>query len=341
VEWNALFDQLARHGLDDVYFRPAYASLHAKSGDSSELFVFEEGTETFTMPWLVRQIQSPAVHSVFDFETAYGYGGPLSTTDDSAFLAAAWRQIEDHCRRRGIVCGFIRFHPLLDNHRWAKSDCVTVVDDRQTVVLTLSKDRERVLADYSRDTRSKVRKSEKAGVTVSVRSDADALKVFARLYDAHMKELGAHEDYLFGDQYFHTIPSLGGGAWRVYLAERQSEVLGGALILLSGRWAHYHLSSSLKVHSTFAPNAILRHAVTMDLLGGARERLHYGGGRTSATNDSLLHFKTGFSPERATFRFGKFMCDPSAYDALCTDWAETHPHLVDRFGGRFLKYRYR
>ncbi|HSP16250.1 MAG TPA: GNAT family N-acetyltransferase [Thermoanaerobaculia bacterium] len=327
--------------MDDVYFRPAYCALYARPDDSSELFVFEMEGEVFALPWLVRPIESPAVRSLFDFETPYGYGGPLSTSSDPAFLGAAWNALEGHCSRRGIVCGFIRFHPLLENHRWVHSRSVTVVNDRQTVVLTLSKERDRVLADYSPDTRRNVRKGEKAGVKISVHTDAASLKVFACLYAAHMKELDAHDDYLFGEGYFNAVPTLGNGAWRVYLAERQGEVLGGALILLSGRWAHYHLSSSLKAHNAFAPNAMLRHAVTMDLLGKSQERLHYGGGRTAAADDSLLRFKGGFSPERAAFHFGGLICDPAAYEAICSHWAWTRPDLAEKYGGRFLRYRYK
>ncbi len=337
--WNRLLDGLG--GLADVYFRPAYAALYARPGDVNELFVFEQGGETFLLPWLVREIESQSDRPLFDFETAYGYGGPLSTSDDAAFLAAAWEALVAHCRARGVVCGFIRFHPLLDNHRWAAHGAVTVIDDRQTVALTLSKDRDTVLAGYASETRRKVRKAEQAGVVVTGRADQAALEVFARLYETHMRELDAHEDYFFGDDYFRAIPSLGANSWRVYLAEREGEVLGGALILLSARWAHYHLSSSLKAYTAFGPNNLLRHAVTMDLLGGGRERLHYGGGRTAAADDSLLRFKAGYSPERTTFRFGKVMIDRAAYDSVCAGWAQDHPDLVERFGGRFLKYRYR
>jgi hypothetical protein len=334
-EWDAVLDRLAGHGLDDVYFRPAYAALY---GGGAELALYEDDGGLFALPWLVRPIDDTGLS---DFETPYGYGGPLSTSDDPAFLGRAWTALAGHGRERGIVCGFVRFHPLLDNHRWVVPEAAQVVEDRQTVILSLAKDRDTVMAGYSSDTRRKVRKGEQAGVTVTARADPGSLAEFARLYDAHMRELEAHDDYFFGDEYFQAVAGLGDGAWRVYLAERQGEVLGGALILLSARWAHYHLSSSLRAFNAHCPNNMLRHAVTMDLLGSGRQALHYGGGRTSDPDDSLLRFKAGYSPERATFRFGKVMLDRPAYDRLCADWAARHPDQVERFGGRFLKYRYR
>jgi hypothetical protein len=342
AEWTRLLAVFDRIGLDDVYFRPAYAMLHAGPESRAEAFAYEAGGEVFFMPWLVHPIACPALaRPAFDFETPYGYGGPLATTPDPAFLAEAWTALGDASRARGIVCGFLRLHPLLENHRFCPATFVDVVRDRETVVLTLDRDPKTLWSGYSSKTRGKVRKGQKAGVEVQMYSDAEALATFATLYETHMTELDAHEDYFFGEAYFRKIRDLGAGTFRVYLARHEGRTLGGALVLLSRRWAHYHLSSSLKAFFPLVPSNVLRHAVAMDLLNGPWEKLHFGGGRTSDPKDRLLTFKAGYSPERAVFRFGKYMADREAYDTLCAWWTETHPDLAGRFGARFLKYRYR
>jgi len=342
VKWSHLLARFNEAGYDDIYFYHAYAALYSGPSSKPEAFVCESGGEVFFMPWLSRPIDCPALsHPAFDFETPYGYGGPLATSQDQDFLVEAWTALKDECLKRGIVCGFLRLHPLLNNHRLCHASHVDIVNDRETVILTLAGDRDTVWDQYSSSTRGKIRKGEKAGVEVSVRTGPEALANFAVLYETHMKELAAHDDYFFGDTYFQGIQNLGEDAYRVYLAQHEGRILGGALVLLSRRWAHYHLSSSLRQHSSLVPNNMLRHAVSTDLLNGPWEKLHFGGGRTPDPQDSLFKFKAGYSQERAVFRFGKYVADRDTYDIICSWWAENYPHLIDRFGKRFLKYRYR
>ena len=342
TDWSDALVELAGGRFDDVYCRPAYAALYLKDGARAEALRYRRGGDTLLLPWLVRPIEGPALPRIaYDFETPYGYGGPLSSTDDPAFLAEAWQAIEDHCRAIGVVCGFLRFHPFFDNQRWVSGSAMTVVRDRDTVILSLDKSPDTVWNGYASGTRSKVRKAQRQGVTVTPYTDVESLAVFSKLYRSHMEELDAHQDYFFDDAYFDGISRLGGDAWTVYLARLGDVVIGGALVLTSQRWAHYHLSSSPREFSAYAPNNILRHTVAMALLGSGRERIHFGGGRTADPEDSLLRFKAGFSPERASFHFGKFTASPDAYATLCDWWAETYPHLVERFAGRFLRYRYR
>ena len=52
----------------------------------------------------------------FDFQTPYGYGGPLV---DGEFSVKSQRQFVEQlnafCNKNGIVSQFIRFHPMLEN----------------------------------------------------------------------------------------------------------------------------------------------------------------------------------------------------------------------------------
>ena len=343
AEWLGYLERFNDVGLGDIYFDQAYVNLYAGSTSCSEVFIYEANDELFFLPWLVRPIECPILSGpAFDFETAYGYGGPLSTSKDQAFLTEAWGAVKATCLARNIICGLLRFHPLLDTHDYCIDDAsLKVVNDRDTVILTLAKSPDAIWAQYSSGTRNKIRKGEKAGVEVLVRTDSGALSIFAEMYEAHMKELSAHEDYNFGDTYFQNFRKLGEGSYRVYLAQHNGKVLGGALVLLSRRWAHYHLSSSLKEFSSLAPNNLLRHAVIMDLLNGSWEKLHFGGGRTSSGDDSLLKFKSGYSPERGVFRFGKYVTDMDVYNSVCSWWNKSYPHLQEQFASRLLKYRFR
>jgi len=335
VTWRQTLARIPMAGADDVYFRPEYAALYPDGRPCC--FQYEDGDALFLLPLLLREIPGTPY---FDFETPYGYGGPLSNCDDPSFIDQAWQNLRQWCCRQHVVAGFLRFHPLLDNQRWTSS-AVRVVADRETVVLTLGQDKEQVWAGYGSDTRNKIRKAEKNGAVVHKYSNMESLEKFSGLYAEHMHELSAYDDYFFGDEYFKSIHNLGQNSYAIYLVEHQGELMGGALVLLSQYFAHYHLSSSLRRFNPLAPNALLRHAVTMDQLKSGRRMILYGGGRTNAADDSLLKFKAGFSPERRSFHFGTFIGEQEAYTSLCERWRSENPALAERFGSRFLCYRYR
>lgn len=340
-DWHAAFARLAEVGGDDIYFRFDYSALYVGTDGQLEAFIYECEDEIFVLPYVLRPIESVVFdRMVFDFESPYGYGGPLASTNNPAFLAEAWKSFRDMCIGRMIVAGFIRFHPMLDNHCFVEPGFVCVVSDRQTIAISLGKTEDEVWRGYSSDTRNKVRKGQKLGVAVKPATGVDALRIFSGLYEEHMEEIDAHHSYFFGEEYFLSIHALGEDSYRVYLARHNDELLGGALVLLSPRFAHYHLSSSLRGYNSFATNTMLRHAVIQDMLGSGRKMLHFGGGRTPSPDDTLLKFKAGFSPERHVFRFGTFIGNKDAYNQLCDHWRKTSPELVERFGERLLCYRF-
>jgi hypothetical protein len=275
-----------------------------------------------------------------DFESPYGYGGPVATTEDPAFLAEAWEGFAAWARRERVIAGLLRFHPLLQTERFARHPDVQTWFDRETVVLDLSRPLDAVVADYARDNRNRLKAAAKAGVRVERAGGHEALRTFAAIYADHMEELGAHESYQFGVEYFDAVANLGPDAYRVYLACRDGQAIGGALVLLSQRFAHYHLSAARREHFGLAPNNALRDAVIRDLLGGPWQALHMGGGRTSDPADPLLAFKAKFSKERARYFVGRMVVDAGARADLARRWAERHPERVAAYGAFVLCYRY-
>lgn len=340
-EWNEVFSRVGQAGGDDVYFSRDYSLLYGQSAGQPEVFVFEVDNEVFVLPYIIKPIESKVLDGeAFDFESAYGFGGPLATTQNQDFIIKAWTHFRDICAERRIIAGFIRFHPLLDNWVFADAATVNVVRDRQVVVISLKKDPSEVWREYAPDVRNKVRKGEKLGVSVRATTGVEALIAFSRIYEEHMEEIEAHSSYTFGEEYFRAIHQLGMGSYRVYLAEHGGDMIGGALILLSRKFAHYHLSSCASRYNKLAPNTMLRHAVIHDLLGSGRTILNFGGGRTPNPEDSLLKFKSGFSPERRQFFYGTFAVNEEIRRRLCEHWAVTHPEMADRYGGRFMSYRF-
>ncbi|MBK9018664.1 MAG: GNAT family N-acetyltransferase [Sulfuritalea sp.] len=285
--WQDVAAAFAARNLWDVYFDSAYLGLYAGGSEAREVeaYCYEADGDRFFLPYLKAPI--PGFPGLWDFQSAYGYGGPLATTDEAGFLGAAWTAFMQEAGDRGGVCGLLRFHPLLNTERFAASP-VSLISDRDTVWLDLQRPAEEVYSEYSKENRRKLRKASREGVAVEAGSGSDVLSAFCELYSGRMSELGARSEYFFGRGYFNAIAGLGPEAYRVYLCRNApGEVIGGALILLSPQFVHYHLSASREDCFHMAPNNVLRDGVIRDFVGGTRSAIHFGGGLTGDPKDSL------------------------------------------------------
>ena len=339
--WQEIADFFADHNLWDIYFDSAYVSLY-QGGDESkkaEAFCYEADGNLFFLPYLKAPISG--FPGLWDFQTAYGYGGALATTDDPQFLAAAWAEFEREARSRGVICGLLRFHPLLNTRRYAARP-ISIISVRDTVWLDLHRSFEEIYSDYSKENRRKLKKATREGVSVEVCTGSDSLSRFASLYATRMSELRARSDYFFDEEYFSSINALGTDGYRVYLCFSKSrELVGGALILLSTKYVHYHLSASRREWFHLSPNNVLRDHVIRDFVGGKRSAIHFGGGLTGDSGDSLLAFKLNFSRQMLHFHIGACVLDAERYEAVRNEWlSRVEVDRQERFGGFIQCYRY-
>lgn len=339
--WDNVMARFGGSGLDDIYFDHRYASLYARQNKIPRAFVYEDGEALFFLPMIISPIEGGGNVQWYDFETVYGYSGPICRAGDVEFLTAAWQAFDAYCRSNRIVAGLFRFNPLIENHALAEAyPGVEVMLDRQTVYLDLDKEYRTVWDEYASDNRNRIRKAEKLGITLETKNDLSALRTFSDLYHGRMEELEADENYFFGAEYFEKIMDLGTERFRVLLAKAGGEVVGGAILLLSARFVHYHLSSTPRRYQKYAANNFLRDAAIKTFLGQGREKILFGGGRTAAADDSLLRFKERFSKTHLPFYIGRYVGDAAAYDGIRQEWKRNHPEMVAAYGNRVLCYRY-
>jgi hypothetical protein len=321
----------------DVYFMPEYAKLYVKQGESIERFVHSNGENIFSILMHVRPLNAGGI-AAYDFETPYGYAGPIASTDDVQFLTEAWEAFRDFARAKKIFAGFIRFHPYLKNHRLAgPARFVETSLLRQTVTLALDLSPAEAWNGYRRDTRDRVKKAQKI---IRVRRDADAgsLRIFAAHYRRRMQDVSAAEFYFFDETYFDRLQVSLAGKFQVYLAFEGERSVGGALILEGQRYIHLHLSAVDEASQSSGAAHLIRHTIIQDYLG-KKENIHFGGGNSNLPDDSLLRFKGGFSPARSDFWIGKALMDPELYGSVCSEWETRCPEKIEAAAGRFLKYR--
>jgi hypothetical protein len=318
--WNARLARLAH----DVYHRSEYHRAH-EGADGSEAwaYVAEAGDRLLFHPVVLRGIARVGDQKLddgwTDTESVYGYSGPLASSGDPAFLAAAWRGYDEWCRARGVVAEFIRFTPLLANHRLAAAG-TEIWRDRETVLLALDGGEEAIWNRYAAVHRNSIRKALKSGVNCAVESPPRHIAQFRALYDGTMRRLGAGAFYYFDDAYYATLVEALGDRLILVMASCEGREVAGALFLLHGDTMHYHLAGSAAEFRHLGVNNLVVHEAARWGTARGYRRLHLGGGRTPAPDDSLFRFKARFSPERLDLFLGKRIIEQAAYNDLVARW---------------------
>jgi hypothetical protein len=323
----------------DVYFIRPYLDLYANPSTRPRLFEYAEGGERYRMPYLESEIRAwlpQAGAGLKDMETAYGYGGPWSTSADPAFLAGAGRALEEACRERGIIAAFLRFHPLLGNEGLAPGFQVT--PERETVCVDLE-DADIWMNQISQKNRNMIRRAERDGAEVRIDPGFADLGGFRALYDETMGRLGAHGSYRFGDAYYAGLEQGLAGQGFVARCLYEGRLIAAALILARDGLAHYHLSGSLREYQRLAPNNLMLYRVILHLREKGYRRFHLGGGLSGDPDDPLFRFKLAFSPRTCRFHIGKRIFSPEEYARLRRLWSMARPEAAAVAGSRILFYK--
>lgn len=270
--------------------------------------------------WCYKEVESCMVHSFHvettpeldatDIQSAYGYGGPISNSDEPDFLYRADQAFGRWAQEHAILAEFLRFHPLVAHGRWYSGK---VVDNRQTVYVNLTED---LFQQYAVRRRTDVRRALEAGIRLERLDGSSMLKVFPEIYWENMNQIGASRSYYFNLDYFDNLFKFSGTEG--WLAFYEDKPIAGAVFLVSeqAKLAEYHLGAKLQGFDHLRAPIALLHAAAVFYQSKGYERFYLGGGRSTQETDSLLFFKKGFSPYTATFRFGSRIYNPDKYAQL-------------------------
>lgn len=328
----------------DVYYLCEYAVSLMLHGDGEPLLIcYEDAASRMCYAVMKRDISddprflgSIGKNECFDFETPYGYGGPLA---DGEFSAESQRkfseQLNAFCRENGVVSQFIRFHPLLGNQ-----ELFSRVSEnrylRDTVYMDTSSN-DRIWADMDSKNRNMVRKARKAGVRIVERPMED-YQAFQEMYRETMRRRGADDYYCFSEDYFEFLSSSLRDNAVIFYAVLDDRTVGGAVFLLNEKNMHYHLAGMRGEYRSLAAGNLLLYEAAAWAGKRGITRLHLGGGM--AENDSLFQFKKQFNKKgRCRFYIGRTIFDQTAYHKLL-DIREKTSADFDRDNGFLIQYRF-
>jgi hypothetical protein len=260
-----------------------------------------------------------------DGSSPYGYGGPLSTTDDAGFLAQAWRAYSQWMVQQRVVVEYIRFHPVLGNERWYGG---TASDNRMVVWMNLEADD--IARAYPPRLRQTLKKAQRAGLVYREDPLAPRAREFGAYYRAAMGDISADPFFLFGDAYFELLAATGLATLGVCLREGDdSGAWLAASVFVDGRGLReYHLAATNAQGREAGASAFLLHEAALAARGHGVPRLYLGGGSDVRPDNSLLFFKSAYSAERLAYRTGSCVFRAADYDELkrlfAADWS-AHP----------------
>lgn len=248
--------------------------------------------------------------TVRDASSPYGYGGPLCTTDDPAFVRAAWDAYLDWVREQRVVVEYIRFHPALANERHYGGN---VVSSREAVSVDLRQDD--IAAGYAIRLRQGLKKATASGLVYEEAGLGRVLREFAEFYRAGMRDIGADPFYLFDDSYFEALAATGFA--RVGLCRSAAgEWLAAALFLDGGDIREYHLAVTCAAGRKVSASSFVLHEGALAARGRGARELYLGGGSDARPDNPLLFFKASFSPRRLAYRTGWAVFDAAGYHKL-------------------------
>lgn len=335
--WNQYLDLIPTE-QQDLYFREEYVRLYETDSEKACCFVYQDGNSIMLFPFLKREFQFNG-NTYYDFETAYGYGGPISNDHSDTFMTAALEAMSEKALSENFVCGFVRFHPLLEN--WDYFEKVgRLIMDRKTIAIDLSDGIEATwMNEIHTKNRNVIKKGEKNGLEFIVDEDFAYLPEFEDLYNSTMDKLEADGFYYFAPQYYDQLKNSIQNKF-LGIVKHEGKVVAGAIFFYQLPYGHYHLAGSDKSALKLSPNNYLLWEAAKELTRRGVKHFHLGGGTDGSEDNSLYQYKRKFSKHEYQFALGKMIFNPSLYDVICAEWAAANPEKAVKMKNILLKYKY-
>lgn len=293
----------------DIHYRPEYCGLYINSGEP-RLFIYREGPNAVIYPFMLRRVNAIAGLSgkleigLHDIITPYGYGGPLATsgTGDSAW-ENFYLTFAEFCASNNIVTEFVRYHPLLENHRQAYK-YMDVVKASSVVYVDLQQTDEEIWSGYLRCNRNNIKKARREGLEVILEETPAHFEDFLSIYHHTLERNGASPSYYLGRDYYGMIHSNLKGHFLYAHTLKNREVISTELLLYNETYIHSFLGGTVEEYFAYRPNNILKHEAICWAKNRGIRYFVLGGGYQDG--DGIFRYKRTFSKDGVVpFYIGK------------------------------------
>jgi hypothetical protein len=342
-QWLSLLRHSFQH---DVYHLPAYHALSEEQGEgSARLFVYREGESWLAVPLLLRPVDAtPGLESAgkgyWDATSVYGYAGPVASQAGlpEAVRGPFRRALAEALRDLGVVSLFSRLHPLISQAELLSGlgEC-PAAGKTVSVDLTLPAAAQGPVRVNHQDN---IRKLERLGVTCLHDEGKTYLDDFIEMYQGTMRRVGASGFHCFGGAYLAKLAREPQLDVHLFVCLWKGQPVCAGLLTACAGLAQCHLIGTLDEYVRLAPAKLLIDGMRRWACAAGLRVFHLGGG-VGAREDSLFHFKAGFSDRRHDFSTWRWVLLPDVHGRLCETrsiWNERNG-LVPVSPGFFPDYR--
>lgn len=318
--WSETLQKLCH----DFYHLPEYASLEAQRiGAVPEAVWIEEENKTFFLPYLLRRCPDEfsaafTASDIFDAVSPYGYAGILlsdAATDSSNFIKLAINQLINSFRNQNICSAFIRLHPVLNQNlsQIYSSEAYRIHSETVSIDLTLS-DTE-IWHQTRPEHRNKINKCKRAGFVARIVRPSLYIHDFIAIYKETMDRVSASRFFYFSELYFLDLLEALGEKLHLCIVECDRQIVCAGLFTECCGIVQYHLGGTKQEFLKRSPSTLMFDHVRHWAKERGNSVFHLGGG-VGGAQDSLHHFKAGFSKQRQSLSMLRLITDPEIYHHL-------------------------
>jgi len=328
-----LWESFLHETPHDFYHLPGYVALSAarELGRPRALHV-ADASRSMLLPLIIRDVPGS---DGSDAISPYGYPGPLvAGTMDAEFLREALTVGMSALRSAGVVSAFLRLHPLLNAPPPEGIGWLVHHGDTVSIDLTLSW--ETLWAQTRHNHRRDISRAVESGCVSRMDPTFEQYPSFKHLYQVTMDRLSAAPYYFFDDAYFDGLRDVLGERLHLCVVEKGEAIAAAGLFVETGGIVQYHLMGTDDAFAQTRPAKLMLDFVRRWAKERGNHCMHLGGG-VGGRDDSLLHFKLGFSPVRQPFYTLRIVIDEPEYTRLVV---ACDPLLdPEDLGGFFPAYR--
>lgn len=308
----------------DVFYLSGYVRGFQIHGDGNPILLFYEDNNirgiNVVMKRDISLVESLSRYidkeKYYDLTTAYGYGGWIieSLSNDYSSVDMLNEEYLNWCNRNGIVCEFVRFHPLLKNWKQVES-FYDVVNLGSTVFIDTSSE-DIIWKNVSSKNRNMIRKAIKSGLKTYWCRDPQIIELFMEIYNQTMERDNATKYYYFSYEFYESIIEDLKDNCMWFYTMKENQIAAISIVLFENGKMHYHLSASRHEFQHLAPTNLLLYEVALWGCRQGYKYLHLGGG-VGSSHDSLYRFKKAFNRNTdGEFCIGRKIFNDDVYKKL-------------------------
>ncbi|MEZ4970998.1 MAG: peptidoglycan bridge formation glycyltransferase FemA/FemB family protein [Flavobacteriaceae bacterium] len=334
-EWDTF---IASFEHSDSYHTYEYHKIVKNETEQPVLIQYCEGDRIIALPLLLRTIPGS---SYMDATSVYGYPGPLTKNigpdyDNTSFRAALLKLLYS----MEVVSVFSRLNPFIPYQDIILKNMGEVAFCGKIVNIDLTMELEDQKKEYNRRLKTHINKARKNCTTKKASNDME-IDAFINLYYENMRRVNATKNYFFDRNYFFELIRSKDFNTEVLLAvhNESKEIISGAMFVKKNKIVQYHLSGTDEDYLYLNPVKMLidemRVLATQENFG-----FYNLGGGVGSSEDSLFHFKSGFSKDFKEFKLWKYIVNESIYKEL-TDLNKQNTQIIGNgsSGSFFPSYR--